>query len=340
VAVPERAATQLAQSAGSAGSTGSAGSAASTGSTGSARSAERVLVELLALEREISELEYVRRNDALDRVSDAARRLGELGWSEGILTRAATELGTCSEFDRVLFSETEGGVIAPLAAWDADGTRAADEAVGALADVPIRLEYPLLEYEVTRRQAPAVVDVVAAGARTPRPLAEVLGWESYVVAPVTATGESIGLLHADATRSGRRMAALDAEVVGRYAEELSGVFERAVLRHTLELHRAELASAVHWLGTRLSRLEDAGELMRPGTSAGGELLGTDALTPRELEVLRLLARGNTNRAIARVLVVREGTVKYHVKNILRKLGATSRADAVARYVRAGGEGSR
>ena len=53
-------------------------------------------------------------------------------------------------------------------------------------------------------------------------------------------------------------------------------------------------------------------------------------------MLRLLARGNTNLAIATALVVREGTVKYHVKNILRKLGATNRADAVARYVRAGG----
>ena len=58
-------------------------------------------------------------------------------------------------------------------------------------------------------------------------------------------------------------------------------------------------------------------------------------------MLRLLARGHTNREIANALVVREGTVKYHVKNILRKLGATSRADAVARFVRAGGiEGSR
>ena len=53
-------------------------------------------------------------------------------------------------------------------------------------------------------------------------------------------------------------------------------------------------------------------------------------------MLRLLARGQTNQAIADTLVVREGTVKYHVKNILRKLGATSRADAVSRYVRAGG----
>ena len=47
----------------------------------------------------------------------------------------------------------------------------------------------------------------------------------------------------------------------------------------------------------------------------------------------------TNMAIAEALVMREGTVKYHVKNILRKLGATSRADAVARYARANLSGS-
>ncbi len=78
---------------------------------------------------------------------------------------------------------------------------------------------------------------------------------------------------------------------------------------------------------------------RPGTALGGSAGDpslVDALTPREVEVLRLLARGQTNLEIARTLVVREGTIKYHVKNILRKLGATSRADAVARYARAGG----
>jgi DNA-binding NarL/FixJ family response regulator len=47
-----------------------------------------------------------------------------------------------------------------------------------------------------------------------------------------------------------------------------------------------------------------------------------------------MTRGLTNQGIAGALLVREGTVKYHVKNILRKLGATSRADAVARYLRA------
>jgi DNA-binding NarL/FixJ family response regulator len=108
-----------------------------------------------------------------------------------------------------------------------------------------------------------------------------------------------------------------------------------VLRHTLELHRAELSAAVHWMSTRLARLEDAAGLMSP-RAAGGDTRHVESLTARELDVLRLLARGNTNQAIATALVVREGTVKYHVKNILRKLGATNRADAVARFVRAGG----
>jgi orotate phosphoribosyltransferase-like protein len=51
-------------------------------------------------------------------------------------------------------------------------------------------------------------------------------------------------------------------------------------------------------------------------------------------VLQLMARGKTNKAIAETLVISEGTAKYHVKNVLRKLQATSRADAVARCLRA------
>lgn len=297
--------------------------------------AEQVLVELLALEREILELEYVRRSDALERVSDAARRLGDLPSAQGLLERAAAELGAGSALDRVVFSEVADGAMAPLAVWDARGPEVAEATLAGLAELRIALEYPLLEDEVTRHSAPEVVVVAAAGARTPAPLAQALEWESYVVAPLRSGSETIGLLHADSTPAGRAVGALDAEVVGRYAEELSGVFERAVLRHTLELHRAELAAAVQWMGSRLSRLENARELMRPATAGAGEMPATDALTARELEVLRLLSRGYTNLAIARALVVREGTVKYHVKNILRKLGATSRADAVARFVRAG-----
>jgi DNA-binding NarL/FixJ family response regulator len=46
-----------------------------------------------------------------------------------------------------------------------------------------------------------------------------------------------------------------------------------------------------------------------------------------------MVRGETNGAIARELVVTEGTIKFHVKNILRKLHAANRAEATSRYLR-------
>jgi DNA-binding NarL/FixJ family response regulator len=58
-----------------------------------------------------------------------------------------------------------------------------------------------------------------------------------------------------------------------------------------------------------------------------------ALTRRELEVLELLAAGATNQRIAEELVLSHGTVKTHVKHILRKLRVANRAQAAALYSR-------
>jgi DNA-binding NarL/FixJ family response regulator len=54
------------------------------------------------------------------------------------------------------------------------------------------------------------------------------------------------------------------------------------------------------------------------------------LTQREKEVLELVARGARDREIAHQFVISESTVKKHVQNILRKLQARNRAEAVAR----------
>lgn len=61
----------------------------------------------------------------------------------------------------------------------------------------------------------------------------------------------------------------------------------------------------------------------------------DPLTPRESEVLRLIARGMTNRLIARELALSEKTVKAHVSAVLAKLGVADRTQAALFAVRAG-----
>jgi LuxR family transcriptional regulator, regulator of acetate metabolism len=296
-----------------------------------ARTLERVLIELLALEREIVELGYVRRSDSLERAREAVQRLAAVGSPEGILARAAEELGVSSQFDRVLISEVAGGLLRPRAVWSEADPSGAERALDQLQGAPIALEYPLIEDEVAARQRVALVEVGASRSRAAPRLTEVLGWSAYAVAPLAVHGKTVGLVHADTTAAGRRLDELDAEVAGSFAEGLSGVFERAVLRETLGLHRRELQSAVQWMSGRLGQLAAEASDWTPQGSSSPLI---DALTARELEVLRLLARGLTNQGIADELVVREGTVKYHVKNILRKLGATSRADAVSRYARA------
>ncbi len=68
---------------------------------------------------------------------------------------------------------------------------------------------------------------------------------------------------------------------------------------------------------------------RPKTSRDVEL------TPRELDVLALMAEGASNKAIARQLGISVHTAKFHVGSILDKLDATGRTDAVAHAARRG-----
>jgi DNA-binding NarL/FixJ family response regulator len=66
-----------------------------------------------------------------------------------------------------------------------------------------------------------------------------------------------------------------------------------------------------------------------------EHLGDEALTDRELDVLKHVASGNRNRDIGELLSISEETVKVHMKHIMEKLGASDRTEAVAIAVRRG-----
>jgi DNA-binding NarL/FixJ family response regulator len=89
------------------------------------------------------------------------------------------------------------------------------------------------------------------------------------------------------------------------------------------LLRKELLETIRavYIGQKRVSPEVAAEIAEHATD--------DALTPREIDVLRLVARGNANKIIAAELLLTEETVKSHIRNILSKLGANDRTHAVA-----------
>jgi LuxR family maltose regulon positive regulatory protein len=68
----------------------------------------------------------------------------------------------------------------------------------------------------------------------------------------------------------------------------------------------------------------------PNVSTRESQMLVDPLTPRELDVLGLMAAGLSNRQIAEKLILSEGTVKFHVHSILEKIGVHSRTQAIVR----------
>jgi DNA-binding NarL/FixJ family response regulator len=110
---------------------------------------------------------------------------------------------------------------------------------------------------------------------------------------------------------------------------------------TKEATRAEIGRAVHAAAAGQAILDPGvqqrllsaaarapGVPAAPGTpGAGAPGSAEDELTPREAEVLRLIAAGQSNREIARTLFVSEATVKTHVNRIFAKTGSRDRAQA-------------
>lgn len=128
-----------------------------------------------------------------------------------------------------------------------------------------------------------------------------------------------------------------------FAEGFGYAFERTVLAERMRRQQAEVRRALASADAAAQALQDADLELRKAepqqrSPAGRSLAEAvspvhTVLTRREVEVLRLMAAGRTNQQIADELVISPGTVKSHVKRVLRKLHVTNRAEAASTYVR-------
>jgi DNA-binding CsgD family transcriptional regulator/GAF domain-containing protein len=283
-----------------------------------------------------------------ERVRDAIERLAELGPVSEIIERAVEEAASAIELDRVLLSRIENGALVAERLRLRTGDELPAGVLARLQASAIPLEYPLIECELLRRHRAALVADVDPNMRGRHAFLAVMGWTEYVAAPVVVEGRTVGFLHGDRGTEARPLADEDADALAHFASGFALVFERAVLRRRLRTQRAEIRRIAGWAEGRAAELSDGVVELSVDRAAETDERAADRaaepdavvengvithLTSRERDVLKLMAGGKTNGEIARSLVVTQGTVKFHVKNVLRKMQASNRADATSRYLR-------
>ena len=277
---------------------------------------------------------------ACERVRREVDQLAQLGPASQIVDRCTAAAAAAADLDRVVLSRIDDGTLVV----ERVHTGASDGVAAPLGQTPLRLSYPLLECELLRRRQARLVTDIDHSQPARYAFLDTLRWRAYVATPILVDGIAVGFLHGDRAPDRRPLAQLDADALEHFAMWFAVVFERAVLRRRLRDQRREIRRIASWAEARSGELSDraidlASNLAEEQDRRAGapELVTEDGLpthlTSRELDVLRLMAEGKTNGDIARVLFVSEGTVKFHVKNILRKMQASNRADASARYLR-------
>lgn len=270
------------------------------------------------------------------RLADCAAglaRLRGLPSSSALVDSACEELVVRCGFHRAVLSKVESRSWKPLIIHERDdSTNTSWFSDWINQRVPLSETAP--EAEMLSRRRPSLV-YDTANAPVYRPLIVAAGQSrSYVVAPLVFGDDVIGFLHTDHHPLPRRVDESDRDVLWAFADGFSHIYERAMLLERLRAQRDNVRELFFGAVDRIDQLCEAGvDSVRMSDEADvdtrGGVPGSVALTEREAEVLDLMVTGATNQAIADRLVITEGTVKSHVKHILRKYGAVNRAQAIA-----------
>jgi LuxR family transcriptional regulator, regulator of acetate metabolism len=291
-----------------------------------------------------------RRRFALAGVESALGRLRCITGPAELLDAVCPELVRSCGFSRAMLSRVEDGTWVPWKTFFGHrDVRPSDEEWMASTRIP--LDAMILERELLEQRRAAFVTDTSGNSRTLAPFVAAVGTSSYVAAPVIPAGRVVGFLHADYYPSSRLVDKVDRDILWAFADGFGRIYERAVMLDRLRAQRDHVRATLRNAETimdhlaraelELSRQKDERSTVSTATTlamADRQSAMDELLTPREREVLLLIVAGQSNRAIAARLVVSEGTVKSHVKQILRKLGAVNRSEAIARYLGTIGSG--
>jgi DNA-binding NarL/FixJ family response regulator len=262
-----------------------------------------------------------------NRIADGMVRLAELRRRQGLYEEA----------DRLL-ETADGHFLAPLVraslALDrGDPATAIHEAQRSLRRLPaegVTDRTPALEVLVRASLAAGELDQARAATAELREIAATAGTGASAAAAAFADGL---LAAADGSWDQTRLALEDA--VDLYARS-GGRWEAAQARR--QLARALRALGHDQAAEREARAADEALRALGALSAAEDAAAPAGLTAREVEVLRLVARGRSNQEIADELVLSVRTVERHIANIYEKIGASGRAAraAAASYALAAG----
>lgn len=299
-----------------------------------------LLVQITAVRDAISEAHLANSATAVTDVNAALRQMHS-ATSVRQLVQMVPKIAGQLGYDRTLLSHVEGDRwIAQSAHAHADAGLA-ESMIEVSTAAPGALDPTSPEGDVFRRRSSVLVRDAQARPEVHYELKTLIRTKAYISAPVVVNNQVIGLLHADDSLNPSGVDELDRQLLALFAEGLGFVFERTscyerltAMQRQLQVETNSVTDALDWC------VESAGlpPIALHGSPAAGVSAGESDLAPtlseltqRELEVLARLAAGERNAEIATRLFVSQGTVKTHVKNILRKFGAENRAQAVARF---------
>lgn len=295
--------------------------------------AERVAIALNELRRmqlATHYLELRRRHESVHALHDALRRLRTASTVHELASQVPHEAAKMG-FDRTLFSWLDNRRWVPAAFHTSNGPEEARAVMEAGS--PYHPIGDLLEGEMVRERRPMIVRNALDHPRVHPRIQSVMHSHAYVAAPVLAPAGVVAFISADQNTETGTVDDFDRDLVAMFGEGVGLALERVSMIEEMDQIRSRLGQQADSLRNLMADFDgsnvSAGAPSPPGRGRPTALLHD--LTRREEDVLRLVATGLSNAEIADRLYIAVGTAKTHVKNVLHKLGAENRAQAVAIY---------